>query len=209
VGTPPFSQSANGWIEASQVVPSPAPDVDEPGMQRISLPYFSQLDGQPWEEANCGPTALAMGLGALGIKVSSTEMRRHVTNAQQIWGNHAGTFIWALAYAAEGQGAKPLDLYRGTAFKRWTVAEVRQHVLNDRPVILQVRYRALPGRSEKRYFGDHYIVVTGVSGERFIYNDPIDSDGPGANRLMSGLELERAMNAADKRFAYAGFALSR
>ena len=51
--------------------------------------------------------------------------------------------------------------------------EIRDHVTWARPpVIVQVRYRSLPGRGGAYYFGDHYILVTGVVGDGFLYNDP-------------------------------------
>jgi hypothetical protein len=53
------------------------------------------------------------------------------------------------------------------------------------------------------YWGDHYIVITGVSGEYFLYNDPID-DGPGYGRLIHAEQLRRAMAASD--FPMAAFA---
>jgi len=45
--------------------------------------------------------------------------------------------------------------------------------------------------------------VTGILGDYFLYNDPID-DGPGYGRLISGEQLRRAMAASD--FPMAAFA---
>jgi hypothetical protein len=87
--------------------------------------------------------------------------------------------------------------------------DVREQLRAGRPVIVQVRFRALPGRAGVRYFADHYIILTGLSGESFLYNDPLDSDGPGANRILTGPQLASAMNASDRRYAYAAFALAR
>ena len=181
----------------------------QPGDVRIPVAYRSQLDGTPWAGANCGPTALGMGLGSLGIQVSSTELRRQVLNAQGIWGNNVGSLIDALAKVASNQGARPIGLYDGNRIGKWSVDDVRQQLRAGRPVIAQVRFRALPGRAGVRYYNDHYIILTGLSGEKFLYNDPLDSDGPGANRLMTAAQLEAAMNASDQRYAYAAFALAR
>jgi hypothetical protein len=76
-------------------------------------------------------------------------------------------------------------------------------------VIVQVRYRSLPGRGGVYYFGDHYILVTGVVGDGFLYNDPIDIDGLGWDRAISGAALRVAMNASDQRYAYAAVAVGR
>jgi len=179
------------------------------GVSRILVPYRSQLDGAPWAGANCGPTALGMGLGSLGINVSSTELRRQVLNAQGIWGNNVGSLIDALVRVAASYGARPIGLFDGNRIAKWSLEDVREQLRAGRPVIAQVRFRALPGRAGVRYFNDHYIILTGLSGESFLYNDPVDSDGPGADRLLTAAQLEAAMNASDQRYAYAAFALSR
>jgi len=181
----------------------------QPGTDRILVPYRSQLDRTPWAGANCGPTSLGMGLESLGIKVSSTELRRQVLNAQGMWGNNVGTLMDALARVATSQGARPIGLYDGDRISRWTMDDVRGQLRQGRPVIVQVRFRALPGRAGIQYYGDHYIILTGLSGESFLYNDPLDSDGPGANRLMTAAQLDAAMNASDSRYAHAAFALAR
>ena len=59
------------------------------------------------------------------------------------------------------------------------------------------------------YFGDHYILVTGVVGDGFLYNDPIDVDGLGWDRVISGASLKTAMNASDARYAYSAVAVAR
>jgi hypothetical protein len=150
-----------------------------------------------------------MGLEALGIKVSSTELRRQVLNAQGIWGNNVGTLMDALANVGANNGARPIGLFDGNRIAKWSLSDLREQLKAGRPVIVQVRFRALPGRAGVRYYNDHYIILTGLSGDNFLYNDPIDSDGPGANRLMTPAQLESAMNTSDKRYAYAAFALAR
>jgi hypothetical protein len=67
----------------------------------------------------------------------------------------------------------------------------------------------LPGREGAFYFGDHYIVVTGTLDDGFLYNDPIDHDGPGWDRVISGERLATAMNTSDQRYARAAFSVSR
>ncbi len=181
----------------------------QPGVSRIAVPYRSQLDGTPWAGANCGPVSLGMGLEALGIKVSSTELRRQVLNAQGMWGNNVGTLMDALAKVAANNGARPVGLYDGNRLAKWSAKDLREQLQAGRPVIVQVRFRALPGRGKVPYYNDHYIILTGLSGENFLYNDPIDSDGPGANRVMTPAQLEAAMNTSDRRYAYAAFALAR
>ena len=67
----------------------------------------------------------------------------------------------------------------------------------------------LPGRSKIGYGGDHYIVIVGLAGQNFIYNDPVDSDGRGYGRLITAEQLEAAMSNANGEFARTAFAVGR
>ncbi|MSQ24571.1 MAG: LysM peptidoglycan-binding domain-containing protein [Chloroflexi bacterium] len=191
------------------ILPGAGPSGFSLQVPQIFVPYRSQLDGSPWQGANCGPVSLGMGLASLGINLSSTELRRQVLNAQGFSGNSVGTLIDALARTATNNGARALGLFDGNQVKRWSVNDIREQLRAGRPVIAQVRLRALPGRAFYPYFGDHYMILTGLNGDSFVYNDPLDSDGPGFNRQMSAAQLQGAMNATDSRFAFAAFALSR
>ena len=90
---------------------------------------------------------------------------------------------------------------------------MRANVRAGRPVIAQVMYRALPGREDSGYYGDHYVVITGLMGDDFIYNDPIGGtqarESPGWDRVMSPDELAQAMHASDRPYAYTAFGLSK
>ena len=72
-----------------------------------------------------------------------------------------------------------------------------------------MKFRLLPGGSKAQYWGDHYIVIVGLAGNNFIYNDPVDSDGRGYGRLISPEVLEQAMAGANGEFARAAFAVGR
>ncbi|MEA2642227.1 MAG: Peptidase like family [Chloroflexota bacterium] len=213
--TPP----GEGWVAPgsierippppTEVLPRAYPATTESSVQRIQAPYHSQLDGTPWAEANCGPTTLSMALGAYGIDVASAELRTQTLDAQGMWGDEAGTLLDALAQVAQSYGVRPIGLYGSQGFRRWSVADVRQQLEAGRPVIVQVLFRALPGREASLYYGDHYVVLTGLVGDSFLYNDAVDSDGVGYDRLMSADTLQQAMRASDKRYAYTAFALAR
>lgn len=207
-----------GWIDAPVLVPSVEPDAAEvprgypasaePDTLRLPVPYRSQLDDTPWASANCGPTTLSMGLEFLGKPVDSGSLRKLVLDAQKLWGDHVGVYIWALAAVAERYGFRALDLSTDGVQRRWTTDHIRVHLEQGHPVILQVAYRALPGREAALYGGDHYIIVIGATADGFLYHDSIDSDGVGYDRIMTEAELERAMRATDRPYAYAGFALA-
>jgi hypothetical protein len=129
--------------------------------------------------------------------------------------DEAGTWIWALARVAERNGVRVHGLYEadGTTYHRWSIDEIRANVRAGRPVIAQVVYRGLPGREESSYYGDHYVIITGLIGDDFLYNDPIggpDADEPpGWDRRMTAAQLRRAMRASDAPYAFTAFALGR
>jgi hypothetical protein len=176
----------------------------------VFAPYRSQLDGSPYQEANCGPTAVAMALDAFGISLPSRQLRAAVLDAQHMYGNGVGTLITALAQVVQQNGLSAIELRdEDGALHHWGLDDVRAQVRQGHPVIVQVRYRSLPGRGGAYYFGDHYILVTGVVGDGFLYNDPIDLDGLGWDRVISGATLQVAMNASDRRYAYSAVAVGR
>lgn len=208
------------WVEATDVGPVQPPEksqlpraypaIAQPDAVRIQVPYRSQLDGTPWAEANCGPTTLGMALEALGINVSSTELRRQVLNVQQLWGNDVGSYIWALARVAEANGARTLDLYQKNGqLKHWSLGDVRDHLRAGHPVVVQAYFRALPGRQGSGYAGDHYIVLSGLVGDDFLYNDAINVDGLGYDRRLTPEQLRQVMDASDREYAYSAFALTK
>jgi hypothetical protein len=86
-----------------------------------------------------------------------------------------------------------MGLYqRPGSYKRWTIEDVRAHLKEGRPIITLTRYADLPGNS---YYGsdiNHYIVLTGLSGDQIIYNDSAYSQGRGRGLLISPEALQRA-----------------
>jgi LysM repeat protein len=213
-------QAMTGWVDAVDLDLGKAPATRElplaypadtaMDISHVFAPYRSQLDGSAYAEANCGPTAVGMALDAFGVAVPSRALRAAALDAQHMYGNGVGTLITALAQVVEQNGLSALDLRDGSgAIHRWSLDDIRAHIHQGHPVIVQVRYRSLPGRGGVYYFGDHYVLVTGVVGDGFLYNDPIDIDGIGWDRVISGAALRTAMNASDARYAYSAVAVGR
>jgi uncharacterized protein YvpB len=207
------------WLRGQVVIPTsgeppatPPPATNHaptraPDLRRLAVPYRSQLDGNPYAEANCGPTSMAMVLDYFGRHVPTRELRAIVNDLQGTWGVYdAGSTIESLAAIAERYGLRPLDLQVGKKLRRWSVEEVRRHLDGGHPIVPQLWYRGLPGRERRPYDGDHYVVMTGYGADEVIYNDPIDKDGPGAARRMTWAQLDKAWRNSD--FPYAGFAIS-
>jgi hypothetical protein len=209
-----------GWVDAidldlgrapaTRELPQAYPSDTAMDISHVFAPYRSQLDGSPYAEANCGPTAVGMALDAFGVSVPPRQLRAEALDAEHMYGNGVGTLITALAQVVSEHGLSTSDLRSDDgSIKRWSLDDIRSHINQGQPVIVQVRYRSLPGRGGAYYFGDHYILVTGVVGDGFLYNDPIDIDGLGWDRVISGATLRTAMNASDTRYAYSAVAIGR
>ncbi|HEY0581710.1 MAG TPA: LysM peptidoglycan-binding domain-containing protein [Chloroflexota bacterium] len=213
-------QAMTGWVNASDLdlgrapatreLPQAYPADTAMDISHVFAPYRSQLDGSPFAEANCGPTAVGMALEAFGVSVPSRQLRAAALDAQRMYGNGVGTLITALAQVVQQNGLSAMDLRDETGnIRKWGLDEIRAHLQAGHPVIVQVRYRSLPGRGGVYYFGDHYILVTGILGDGFLYNDPIDIDGLGWDRVISAATLRTAMNASDQRYAFSAVAVGR
>ncbi len=212
-------QAMTGYVDAAMVqigrapapreLPRSYPQATRMDISHVFVPYKSQLDGGPWALANCGPTSLSMILETFGVSMSPAEVRPKVLSAQGIFGNGTGTLLTALAKVAESHGLKAVGLYDGNDINRWTNDEIREHLQQGQPVLAQVYYRRLPGNEGVAYYADHYVVITGALDDGFLYNDPINHDGPGWDRVISGERLRSAMDASDARYKYAAFAAAR
>lgn len=214
---------AEGWIDASHAGPSgvllneerEARILRASGVAAIrngsgvwiNVPFRSQVDGTPAALANCGPASLGMAVSAFDHFFVTTEIREVAERLQGTNDPDMGFAIEFLAGSASRLGLTPLDLRQGSALKRWSLEDVRRHLLAGHPVIPQLRFKFMPGRASSEYLEDHYVVLTGLWGDDFIYNDPMDIDGPGYARLMDAETLEFAWSWS---FApYAAFAVSR
>ncbi len=214
-------QAMTGWVDAidldlgrapaTRELPQAYPTDTAMDIAHVFAPYRTQLDGSAFAEASCGPTAVGMALEAFGISVPARQLRAAALAAQHMYGNGVGTLSTALAQVGQQNGLSANDLRdEAGQLRRWGLDDIRAHIQQGQPVIVQVRYRSLPGRGGAYYFGDHYILVTGVVGDGFLYNDPIDVDGrPGWDRTISGATLRVAMNASDQRYAYTAVAVGR
>ena len=185
----------------------------------LNVPYRSQLNGTPYALANCGPASLSMVLAYYDIDSSLWDLRVRAMKAQKSWvdddGGYShdyGVFVYNLATVAESMGLQVRGLWaregnRIERLREWRAHDIRSAVSDAQPVILQVLFRALPGNAGSSYAWDHYIVVHGVVGERFVYSDPLDVRGGGPGRVISAEDLEYAMSKA--KSPRAGFAVYR
>jgi uncharacterized protein YvpB len=158
---------------------------EPPTAALLAVPYRSQQSDSPWAGSNCGPASLAMVLASYGIHTTVDLLRDRVNDAQNSWDDEqAGTAIHVLSAIGRQHGLRPLDMLAGRDLKRWSLADVRAHLVAGRPVVAQVWYPGLPSRQHAAYRGDHYIVITGFDADIFVYRDPVD-DGPPERRMTA------------------------
>ena len=182
----------------------------------FELPFRSQLDGAPYALSNCGPTALGMALAYYGVDASSWELRVRAMQIQHSWldddggySDRYGVFVYNLGEVAESYGLRVDGLWRYEAghvdrLREWQPTELRRELGLGRPVIVQVKYRALPGHRGSRATDDHYIVLHGFIGDDFVYSDPMGSDPSAAWLVISTADLTSAMEqAATPRVGFA------
>lgn len=177
-------------------VPAASADASwlSPSVLWLGIPHRSQFDESVYAQTNCGPASLGMILEAYGLRGYPTDAIRGEVNRLQ--GNSdpdSGTALSAIAAVAERAGLFPIDLYNRNGFyRRWTVDELRASVTEGRPIITLVRYAELPGNGDFDPRTDHYIVLSGISGDHFIYNDSAYARGAGRGLLISRETLQRA-----------------
>jgi hypothetical protein len=216
---------SEGWIDGDSIARTPSPSLrdlpwaypqDLRADVRLNVPYRTQLDGSDFASANCGPTVLGMALESFGFNEPPPDLRGQVLDTENFNpdDSDAGSYIWALADVARVYGLQPHGLYDGDgSLHHWSTDEIRASVRGGQPVIVQVVYRGLPGREDSQYYGDHYVIITGLLGDQFLYNDPIGgrvaNESPGYDRVMTEAELQRAMRASDTPYAFSAFGLSR
>jgi hypothetical protein len=163
---------------------------------RLGMPYRTQLDGSAAAGANCGPASLGMILDSFGMNVATDRLRNQAHRFQGTFGPWTGFTLEALRSVAETYGLEGQDLMEGRRYRRWTLEDVRQHLRAGHPVIPQLRYRLMPGREWAAVNYDHYLVLTGVDGDDFLFSDPIPSGGQGEGRLTAS-QLLRAWSNSD------------
>jgi hypothetical protein len=176
----------------------------------IQAPYHSQFDGSIWAETNCGPTTLAMALGALGITANQIALRQEAN--RQIGSSNPGngTSWESLAYAASQNGVSTDGLMNGRAYRQWTLDDLRQELNQGRPVMLLVRYWDLPYTAGTTFAGDHYILALGFnSNGDLVYNDAAVRQGSGAKRTMSPSQLLKAWREPASGQAWTAMAFYR
>jgi hypothetical protein len=164
------------------------------GLVWLGVPFLTQLDGTAYGPVNCGPASTAMVLGTFGIRVSPAAVRDYVNSMSGVYNLAAGTSLEHLGRLVRESGLEVSNLYGpGGGFRRWSVDLLRQEVQAGHPVVTLVKYRALPSHAASVTEFDHYIVIAGLAGDDFIYNDAVYTNSSvGYGLVISPRDLERA-----------------
>lgn len=197
------------WVDAASLTPTSHLGLASPwarpfafGLRTVSLtvPYRTQLDGSAAAGANCGPASLGMIFDSYGIGVATAALRERAHRFQGTSGPDTGFLLEVLQKVVGSYGLEGQDLLENGRYRRWTLDDVRRHLRAGHPVIPQLRYRLMPGREWAGVSYDHYLVLTGVDGDDFLFNDPIPWSGKGQGRITAS-QLLRAWANSDAPMA--------
>lgn len=197
------------WVDAAAVTPTGHLGLAGPwarpfafGLRTVSLdvPYRTPLDGSAAAGANCGPASLGMILDSFGIAVPTATLRERAHRFQGTSGLDTGFLLEVLEQVVESYGLEGQALLKNRRYRGWTLDDVRRHLRAGHPVILQLRYRLMPGREWASVSYDHYLVLTGIDGDDFLFNDPIPWSGKGQGRITAA-QLLRAWGSSDAPMA--------
>jgi hypothetical protein len=164
------------------------------GLIWLGVPFRSQMDGGDFQYVNCGPASLTMVLAGFGLEVGPSQVRDYLNSIIDNFDTDLGTSLDSLSNIARQAGLTPMDLYsdQGGGYRNWSTDAVRWHVQQGHPVITLVKYRNLPGHSSSVSQFDHYIVISGLTPNGFIYNDAAFATTLGYGLEISDVELEYA-----------------
>jgi SdrD B-like protein/peptidase C39-like protein len=163
------------------------------GLIWLGVPFRSQIDGGDFQYVNCGPASLTMVLAGFGLEVGPSQVRDYLNNLIDNFDTDLGTSLDVLSRIATQAGLTPMDLYSDQGgYRNWSTDAVRWHVQQGHPVITLVKYRDLPGHTSSLSQFDHYIVITGLTPNGFIYNDGAFTTTLGYGLEISDVELEYA-----------------
>jgi hypothetical protein len=180
----PTEAGAAGWIDDS--------------LLWLGVPARSQYDGTSYQAANCGPSALGMILEAYGLDMPTWKLRDYANYLQGTYGYDDGIALDYLAEIGRRANLRPMGLYQaGGGYRRWSVDDVRAAVQKGYPVIALTVYRLLPGSGGYGGNINHYIVISGMLGDDFLYNDSAYGGGGAKAMVITPDELEAAWARAD------------
>ena len=139
-----------------------------------------------------------MILEAYGLQLPTVELRDYANLLQGTDDPDDGIALDHLVAIGRRADLRPMGLYQsGGGYQRWSVEDVRASIRQGYPVIALVVYRLLPGNGGYDGNVNHYIVLDGLLGDGFLYNDSAFGERGGRGLLISADQLETAWTTAD------------
>jgi len=177
----------------------------------IAAPYYSQFDGSIWADSNCGPTSLAMALGALGINADPLSLRRLANLQMGISNPDIGTTWDSLAAAARNYNVSVQGLYStNKQLHNWTIDDLKAQLSQGHPVLMLVHYPELPGHAASGFRGDHYILALGFDASgNLVFNDPATRGGNNGTVTASPAQILAAWSDTTVGFVRTAMALAK
>ena len=163
----------------------------------LNVPYRSQYDNSPYQNANCGPTALGMVLEAYGLNVSNDRLRAIADGLQGTYGYDDGVALDYLVAIAQQAGLRADGLTNPDGrYRHWSMADVINEIRQGYPVVTLVHYASLPDHATSASSSDHFVVVVGVTTQGFVINDPAFSGNDGFHREVRPEQMPKAWGDA-------------
>ena len=163
---------------------------------RLVVPFRTQKDGGRWQTSNCGPATLGMLLDGFGIGGHETDdLRLQMHTYQGTVGMRTGTGLEHVAHVAEDLGVRTHGLYNPDgSYRTWQVSEIVDELRVGRPVMPLVRLYLVPGYEGLAPRWGHYILLTGLTPDGFVFSDSLKTDPtPGTTGLISERQLATAL----------------
>lgn len=141
-------------------------------MPKLSVPYKSQWDQDAQHDnADCGPTSLAMLCTALGDPVGPDLLYQYINQidpatGKKKWGTNASDLI----KAAKGRG---LTLNRKTFLPSTAVDDLKRTIDGGTPFIALVNYAFWDPIVHNGFKGPHFVLVVGYDNSNIYIHDPL------------------------------------
>ncbi|MDP7422989.1 MAG: SH3 domain-containing protein [bacterium] len=160
-------QGREAWVSGDYVAMGKSPDAHITDVKvSVDVPQRTQLDPANGQYQNywCGPTSLGMVYEYYG----RNETTRDVANRIYDFKGNTGTYAGSIVSDAKKNGFPNTEMKTGLDF-----GNLEGYLKEGKPVIVNV---------EVSYKYGHYMVLTGLSDDKVIINDPYY---PGVRREMS------------------------
>ena len=163
----------------------------------LNVPYRSQYDTSPYQNANCGPASLAMVLLAYGLNVPNDRIRAVADSLQGTSGYNDGIALEYLQVIAKQTGLNSEGLFDLNGhYHLWSMGDIIREVRRGYPVITLVHFASLPAHAGSGSTSDHFVVIVGVTSSGFIMNDPASDQSQGFQQILRPQELIQAWRDA-------------